>query len=59
MFCKYGRSVLLLRNVVVRDGLKIIHMCGCTGHFSQSGRFDRLKEVAVEMSFLLKCIGMQ
>lgn len=29
------------------------------GHFSQSGRFDRLKEVAMEMAFLLKCVGMQ
>jgi oligopeptidase B len=28
------------------------------GHFSQSGRFDRLKEVAVEHAFLLKCVGM-
>ncbi|CAL5221645.1 g3872 [Coccomyxa viridis] len=28
------------------------------GHFSQSGRFDRLKEVAMEMAFLLKCMGM-
>ncbi len=30
----------------------------CAGHFSQSGRFDRLKEVAMEMAFLLKCMGM-
>jgi oligopeptidase B len=28
------------------------------GHFSQSGRFDRLKEVAIEHAFLLKCCGM-
>ena len=26
---------------------------------SQSGRFDRLKEVAVEFAFLLKAQGMQ
>jgi len=29
------------------------------GHFSQSGRFDKLKEVAVEFAFLLKCVGLQ
>ncbi|PSC70317.1 Protease 2 [Micractinium conductrix] len=28
------------------------------GHFSQSGRFDRLKELAVEWAFLLKAQGM-
>ncbi len=28
------------------------------GHFSQSGRFDRLKEVAIEFAFLLKAQGM-
>lgn len=28
------------------------------GHFSQSGRFDRLKEVAIEHAFLLKCVGL-
>jgi hypothetical protein len=25
------------------------------GHFSQSGRFDRLKDTALEYAFLLKC----
>lgn len=29
------------------------------GHFSQSGRFDRLKELAVEWAFLLKVLGLQ
>jgi len=28
------------------------------GHFSQSGRFDKLKEVALEHAFLLKCVGL-
>ena len=28
------------------------------GHFSQSGRFDKLIEVAQEHAFLLKCQGM-
>lgn len=28
------------------------------GHFSQSGRFDKLKEIAIEHAFLLKCLGM-
>lgn len=29
------------------------------GHFSQSGRFDRLKDTALEFAFLLKCQGME
>lgn len=28
------------------------------GHFSQSGRFDILKDTAIEFAFLLKCQGM-
>jgi oligopeptidase B len=28
------------------------------GHFSQSGRFDRLKDIALEIAFLLKCQGL-
>ena len=27
------------------------------GHFSKSGRFDKLKEVALEYTFLLKAVG--
>ena len=29
------------------------------GHFSQSGRFDRLKERALEIAFLLKVLGLK
>ena len=29
------------------------------GHFSQSGRFDRIKELAIEYAFLLKCQGLR
>jgi oligopeptidase B len=28
------------------------------GHFSKSGRFDKLSEMAIEYAFLLKCMGM-
>ena len=29
------------------------------GHFSQSCRFDKLKELAIEYAFLLKCQGLK
>ena len=36
-------------------------LCKCNmgaGHFSESGRFDRLKETAIEFAFLLKVQNM-
>lgn len=41
------------------DGNLLLFKCEMgAGHFSQSGRFDRLKEVALEYAFLLKTQGM-
>ena len=30
-----------------------------TGHFSKSGRFDRLKQVSLEYAFFLRALGME
>lgn len=38
-----------------------ILVCKCdmgAGHFSQTGRFDMLKEDAMDMSFVLKVLGL-
>lgn len=35
-----------------------ISCSGVAGHFSTSGRFDRLKDTAREFAFLLKTTGM-
>jgi len=48
----------LLREQKTDDNLLLFKCDMGAGHFSQSGRFDRLKEVALEHAFLLKCLGM-
>ena len=41
------------------DSNMLILKCNLgAGHFSESGRFDRLKETAIEFAFLLKVQGM-
>ena len=40
------------------DNLVMLKIDLGAGHFSQSGRFDKLKELAVEYAFLLKFAGM-
>ena len=40
------------------DNVILLKMDMGAGHFSKSGRFDKLKEMAVEFAFLLKCQGM-
>lgn len=40
------------------ENLILLKMDMGAGHFSKSGRFDKLKEMAVEFAFLLKCQGM-
>jgi oligopeptidase B len=40
------------------DSNMLVHKINMgAGHFSQSGRFDILKEAAVELAFVLKCFG--
>ena len=47
-----------LRQLKTDNNLLLLKCDMGAGHFSQSGRFDRLKEMAVEFAFLLKCQGM-
>lgn len=53
-----AKYVAHLRNLKTDDNLLLLKCEMGAGHFSQSGRFDRLKEVAVDYAFLLKCMGM-
>ena len=48
-----------MRELRTDDSKLLLLKCDLgAGHFSQSGRFDRLKEVAIEFAFLLKVSGM-
>ena len=52
------KYVAKLREHKTNDSL-LLYKCDMgAGHFSQSGRFDQLKEVALEHAFLLKTQGM-
>ncbi len=47
-------SIYWLGFTVVRSGRR----CEMgAGHFSKSGRFERLRELALEQAFLLYCVG--
>lgn len=48
-----------LRAANAGKGLLLFKCDMGAGHFSQSGRFDRLKELAIEYAFLLKCQGLK
>lgn len=53
-----AKYVAKLRGLKTDNNLLLLKCEMGAGHFSQSGRFDRLKEIAVDYSFLLKCMGM-
>jgi hypothetical protein len=49
-----GRYVVFC--CVPLDAILLLRVC--SGHFSVSGRFEKLKEVAEEYAFLLKSQGL-
>ncbi|KAL4433270.1 hypothetical protein ABPG77_003318 [Micractinium sp. CCAP 211/92] len=53
-----AKWVAKLRRAKTDNNLLLLKCDMGAGHFSQSGRFDRLKEMAVEFAFLLKVWGM-
>lgn len=53
-----AKYVAKVREVTAPGSMVLLKCEMGAGHFSQSGRFDRLKEIAVEQAFLLKCLGM-
>jgi protease II len=53
-----AKYVAKLRQLKTDSNLLLLKCDMGAGHFSQSGRFDRLKEIAVEFAFLLKCQAM-
>lgn len=53
-----AKFVAKLREHKTNDSLLLFKCDLGAGHFSQSGRFDALKEVALEHAFLLKTQNM-
>ncbi len=52
-----AKFVAKLRALKTDDRLLLLKCEMGAGHFSVTGRFDRLKETALEQAFLLKCVG--
>eukprot|EP01025_Chloroclados_australasicus_P008709 TRINITY_DN13183_c1_g1_i11.p1 TRINITY_DN13183_c1_g1~~TRINITY_DN13183_c1_g1_i11.p1 ORF type:complete len:816 (-),score=122.46 TRINITY_DN13183_c1_g1_i11:1786-4233(-) len=52
------KFVAKLREKKVENNSKLLIKTEKTGHFSKSGRFEYLKEVAFEFAFVLKSIGL-
>lgn len=53
-----AKYVAKLREQKVGNSLLLFKCDMGAGHFSQSGRFDQLKDVALEQAFLLKMQGL-
>eukprot|EP00850_Spirogloea_muscicola_P003951 SM000016S01939 [mRNA] locus=s16:762582:774087:- [translate_table: standard] len=54
-----AKWVAKLRKNQLNESRPIVFKCDLgAGHFSKSGRFDKLKERAFEYSFTLKCLGL-
>ena len=53
-----AKWVAKLRDLNKSNNMLLIKTNMGAGHFSESGRFDQLGEVALEYAFLLKCQGM-
>lgn len=52
-----AKWVAKLREHKTNDNLVLFKCDMGAGHFSKSGRFDKLREVALEFAFLLKVTG--
>ena len=53
-----AKYVAKLRDLKINDSMLLLKCDLGAGHFSQSGRFDQLKDVALEQAFLLKTQNM-
>lgn len=53
-----AKYVAKLRDLKTNNSLLLLKCDMGAGHFSQSGRFDQLKDVALEHAFLLKTQGL-
>jgi len=58
-FWEPAKFVAKARKLTAPGSLLLLKLEMGAGHFSTTGRFERLKEIAVEHAFLLKCLGMQ
>lgn len=52
-----AKWVAKLRDCKTDDNLLLLHTNMSTGHGGASGRFERLREIALEYTFLLLCTG--
>ena len=58
-YWEVSKFVARMRDAQLKEGNMLLLKCEMgAGHFSVSGRFERLKEVALEYAFLLKTQGM-
>lgn len=57
-FWEPAKWVAKLRALKTDKNLLLMKCNMGAGHFSESGRFDRLKETAIEFAFLLKVQGL-
>ena len=57
-FWEPAKWVAKLRALKTDKNLLLLKCNMGAGHFSESGRFDRLKETAIEFAFLLKVQGL-
>lgn len=53
-----AKLVCKIREAKTDDNMLLFKCELGAGHFSVTGRFERLKEIAEEYAFLLKCNGM-
>lgn len=58
-FWEPAKFTAKLRELKTDDNLVIFYVNSDSGHAGASGRFDHIKEIALDYAFLLECLGIQ